>query len=214
MAKTSSKKVAARRLKVEKLKLEGLTDKQISKRLGVCFKTIRRDIEALNEEKAVEPQYAEERDSTRDKFEKIYAELVRDTLMDLAEARKGSLELNQDSMPLTKEQIKKIEDPETLLAVAQGELKYTKVTKKVFGPKYNDIAKLHTALATYVRDWSKLYGFGPEKEIHKEKETMVFGVIKVPIRAKDSMEWEKEHVGPYKNGKVIDIDAPGGDESD
>jgi len=43
-----------------------------------------------------------------------------------------------------------------------------------------------------------------------EKETeRVYGVMVVPARARDSKEWEKNFVLPYRDRKVIEVEPSG-----
>jgi IS30 family transposase len=91
MVQTLRKKVAFRRLKVDRLRAEGLTYVQIAKKLNVSTKTIKRDCMALDEEMAIEPAYTESRLKIREEFDQRFEELYEEILRDLDEARKPSV---------------------------------------------------------------------------------------------------------------------------
>ena len=185
------RKQSARRLKIEKLRGEGLSQAAIAKRLRVSIKTIKRDVAILNDEVQLEPAYTQERLKLREEFVQRYAEELMEIKKDLDAARQGSQTLEETERPLKAGEVKSIKDPQQLLDASLG-AKQIEITKKVFGPDWKAVAQLHGRVLECILNWAKLFGLHIERENRitaTEERTVVTGRAIFPEKS-SIKEWE------------------------
>jgi len=184
------RKQSARRLKIDKLRGEGLTHVEIAKRLKVSVKTIKRDVAILKEEVQCEPAYTEGRLALREEFIQRYAEELMEIKKDLDAARQGSQISEETERPFKVGEVKPIKDPQKLLDVSMG-AKQVEITRKVFGPDWKAVAQLHGRVLECILNWSKLFGLTIERETHvtATEERVVRGRAVLPEKASIE-EWE------------------------
>jgi hypothetical protein len=199
------RKQSARRLKVDRLRAEGLSYLQIATRLKVSVKTIKRDMAILDEEIRNEPQYSEDRLKLREEFNQIYREGCLRIKADMELIRGGSKILEETTRPLKKGEVKKIADPQELLEVGMDPTQL-EITTKIFGPNWSALAQHHKVLLDWINSWAKLWGLMVEREtqITKETEKQVRGVMYLPVECKTDEEWLKLAEG-HKKGKVAGL---------
>jgi hypothetical protein len=194
MALTHKRKLASRKLEVDKLRAKGHTQVQIAKKLKVSIKTIKRDMAVLDEELRIEPQYSEERKKNREIAVKTLWRWIDEITCDLEKARIGSESLEKTGKPPLQREIKNIKDEETMLGVAVGEVKSIEVTEKTFGPDWKAIAQMLKVRLEHLVTFAKLWGLLVERETQITKETtkegIVYGEVVLPKKATED-DWQQ-----------------------
>ena len=199
------RKQLERRKKVDQLRAQGFSFTQIAEKLKISRRTAIRDQGLAEEELITDPRYVEDRTAIRKAIGEHYMEELEEIKRDMEAIRQGSKVLEETSKPPKKKDIQEITDPEELLGVAMG-AKQIEITRKILGPNWIALAAHHKALLELLRDWAKLWGLMVDREVRETKETeRTFGVMVVPVRARNAKEWEENFVLPYKDRKVVEV---------
>lgn len=205
MATSYQKSLARRKLKVERLRLQGVPLVEISRRLKISYATVRRYASDLDLEAGTEPAYTQDRLKLREEFSERYYEELLEIKKDLEAARRGSQTSEETERPFKAGEVKPIKDPQKLLDVGMG-AKQVEITRKVFGPDWKAVAHLHRVLLDCIVNWAKLFGLQIEKEtrVTATEEKVVTGRVVLPEKAKSSEEWQTL-ADLYKAGQSIGV---------
>lgn len=218
MAQTDNPIIAARRLKVDKLRAEGLTGMMIAKRLKVTRRTVVRDIAVLDRELAIEPQYTDERLKLRailhkrsedvwERINKIIDSIQHGGIETVVSEKDAPDKKNGKPTPARSarelyEQVMKQEEEKGKGSKPADIPKVTEITKRIFGPNWAAMAQFYKVALEWSIFEARLDGVLVDKERETVSEEIIetHGVVRLPARASEE-EWQGD-ADAYAKGDI------------